>query len=413
VELELRDLPQAAAASPALPTIAPARGAAQPRRPAPLYLLARMFDPSLSATDQSQNRGSSRRAGAGPSGRSIVLETSLLTPLSKAAVLTARCERPIAHKEKLLAPIKSDDFDEEDLQRLGAELAAFVFDQPMQRALQRLANEWRELPLIVVHDTVASQLPWEAFRLGDWSPALSGGVIRQHLDANFSVAKWMEHRAEDAFLDVLLVTNPTSDLDGAEAEGDAVRTLLNKVANVRLTERRRSQATRVQLLSDFRSGQFDVVHYAGHAFFDAAHPARTGAICAGREVLTGADLAGLASLPSLVFFNACESGRIRGRPAVQVNATRKGKREPSEKNTSLANAFIRGGVANFLGTYWPVGDYAAKKFSETFYPQLVAGKSVGEAVLAGRRAVEQSDSVDWADYILYGSPDFVLKRSET
>jgi len=68
-------------------------------------------------------------------------------------------------------------------------------------------------------------------------------------------------------------------------------------------------------------------------------------------------------------------------------------------------------VTSFLGTYWPVGDAAALKFSKTFYPLLIQGKTIGDAVLAGRRAVNEGRSVDWADYVLFGSPDFVLKRS--
>jgi len=53
-----------------------------------------------------------------------------------------------------------------------------------------------------------------------------------------------------------------------------------------------------------RSGKYDVIHYAGHAYFDAHLPSRSGILCHGREVLSGAELAGLGNLPGLVFFNA-------------------------------------------------------------------------------------------------------------
>ena len=55
-----------------------------------------------------------------------------------------------------------------------------------------------------------------------------------------------------------------------------------------------------------------MVHYAGHAEFDESHPEHSGIRCYGSQVLSGADLAGLGNLPALVFFNACESGRVRG-----------------------------------------------------------------------------------------------------
>ena len=72
-------------------------------------------------------------------------------------------------------------------------------------------------------------------------------------------------------------------------------------------------------------------------------------------------------------------------------------------------AFLRGGVANYVGTYWPVGDDPAKLFAERFYKGLMNGQSIGAALVASRKAVWETGSVDWADYIHYGSHDFMLK----
>jgi CHAT domain-containing protein len=166
------------------------------------------------------------------------------------------------------------------------------------------------------------------------------------------------------------------------------------------------------------------VHYAGHAFFDAADPGRSGILCAGREVLSGVDLAGLSSLPALVFFNACESGRVRaadgrrpsrgsrrgGRAAAPGDkAASRSYRQRIIESSGVAEAFMRGGLANYLGTYWPVGDDAALAFAESFYARLLDGDAIGAAVLAGRRRVRELRSPDWADYILYGDQDFSLK----
>ena len=71
---------------------------------------------------------------------------------------------------------------------------------------------------------------------------------------------------------------------------------------------------------------------------------------------------------------------------------------------------MRGGVANFMGTYWPVGDEAADAFADAFYSNVLTGKSIGEALQAGRGAVREIPSKDWANYIFYGNPDFVLKE---
>jgi len=115
------------------------------------------------------------------------------------------------------------------------------------------------------------------------------------------------------------------------------------------------------------------------------------------------------ALPSLAFFNACEAGRLR-------RGAKTAKIDPSmttvdrvQRGASFAEAFLRGGIANYVGTYWPVGDAAALTFAETFYPQLLAGKPLGGALISGRNKVRELGSADWADYIFYGDPAFVLK----
>ena len=126
--------------------------------------------------------------------------------------------------------------------------------------------------------------------------------------------------------------------------------------------------------------------------------------------MRGADLASIGNLPSLVFFNACEAGRGRGKPDNRKKELTID--EQLERSIGLAEAFLRGGVANYLGTYWPVGDESAKGFAETFYGELLNKKTIGDALLQGRIKVRNEiKSVDWADYIHYGSYDFVLKQS--
>jgi CHAT domain-containing protein len=152
-----------------------------------------------------------------------------------------------------------------------------------------------------------------------------------------------------------------------------------------------------------RSGKFDCVHYAGHAFFDPKAPGGAGLLCANEVVLTGTDLSGIGNLPSLVFFNACEAGRVRLRPKKEATTR-------AVLSAGVAEALMRGGIANYMSTYWPVGDQAADDFATAFYTKVLAGGPIGEAILEGRKKLKASKSRDWADYILYGSYDFVLKQ---
>jgi hypothetical protein len=124
-------------------------------------------------------------------------------------------------------------------------------------------------------------------------------------------------------------------------------------------------------------------------------------------VLRGADLDGLANLPSLVFFNACEAARVR-KPRRPLAA----RLLASRRSSSVAESFLGNGVANFLGTHWPVGDQAALVFSTNFYRNVLDGALLGDCVLAARRHVLELGSIDWADYVLYGNADFTVGHSD-
>lgn len=264
----------------------------------------------------------------------------------------------------------------------------------------------RERHLVVVHDREASRIPWETIHASGWIPATGGGLSRRYLAENLSVAKWLEERQFGRELDILLVVNPTGDLDGAEKEGDRLREIFGGHSAVRIDELRRGEATRPAIGAAIRSGRYDVLHYAGHAAFDENDPSRSGILCHGRERLPGHDLVGLANLPALVFFNACEAARVRrgeDREREELSI-----RSRIERSVGLAEAFLRGGVANYIGTYWPVGDSPAESFAESFYTRLVQDDSIDAAILAGRKKLHEMETVDWAD-IHYGARGFVLK----
>jgi pimeloyl-ACP methyl ester carboxylesterase len=328
----------------------------------------------------------------------LVFGSSVLTAGAKAAVLTASKSVPAVELRQRLAETGKNSFNEDKGRGLGEFLAHSVLADSVRQVLASAPKA----PLVVVHDGPASRLPWETLRIDSWEPALAGGLSRRYMAENLSVAKYLEQRDLGAKLRVLLVINPTADLDGAEDEGERVREILAKRTDTEVKVLAEGQATRRALLAEFASGRHDLVHYAGHAFFDPDVNSRSGLVCHGREVLSGTDLGTLGNLPRLVFFNACESGRTRW---MQVPDRRSAKKAPEAKpgeRVAPAEAFLRGGIANFIGTYWPVGDDSAEEFSATFYEAFLTGESIGEALLAARKAVKKLRSVDWSDYIHYG-----------
>jgi pimeloyl-ACP methyl ester carboxylesterase len=376
VEVTLDEIPL----PPSLPAAAPARRVAV--GPEPAYLIVRQ-----------------ERAG-----RLLRYDSSVLTAGAKAAVVSGTKDVPKTDLERHLDGLEEPSFSFGSLHDFGQRLAGLVLPEDVSAVLSTMQNRH----LVVVHDSGASRIPWETTALKDWFPAASAGLSRRYMAENLSVAKWLEQRPHDNVLNVLLVVDPTETLDGAKEEGKRVRDLFAALPSVRLTEFWGADGTKEVLLPEFRSGKYDVLHYAGHAFFDPLHPARSGILCRDRVTLSGADLAGVARLPALVFFNACEAARVRR------GAERKDKKltvaKRIERNIGLAEAFLRGGVANYLGTYWPVGDEAAKTFARTFYGALLGGKSVGAALGSARAAVFELRSVDWADYVHYGSYGFTLRE---
>jgi pimeloyl-ACP methyl ester carboxylesterase len=351
----------------------------------------------------------------------FVLRSSLLTAGSKAAVLSGTNLVDPKDIDDILRRFSDVRPAKSWLQTQGQELARLLLPMEIRRGL--LAQD-PDSPLTVVHDARASKIPWEILFVDDgngqaahsgWFPAERGGVSRHYAAANLSVAKWLERRRMDDMLDVLLVVNPTGDLGGTLDEAERLEELAARNQAIRLTQIRERDATRERLRMEFGSGKYDIIHYAGHAFFDPEAPARSGIVCHGDQVLSGADLAQLPRLPALAFFNACEAARVRGLPRKARDQARaqaspaRPIRERVDQSVGLAEAFLRGGVANYVGTYWPVGDGAASAFAGAFYGALLQQKSIGTAVQSGRQAAQAESPVDWANYVHYGAADFALK----
>ena len=327
---------------------------------------------------------------------------SVLGAGPKATVLTKTTTIPEALLDELVAEVDTEDFVDSystaALRRYGEKLAKAVIPSEIAGVLQTAVGKRR---IVICQDAGTSRIPWETMCIDGWFPAAAGGMSRQYIAEHMPVARWLEQRRVDETVDVLLVVNPTSDLDGAELEGKIVKKAVKGLSGIKITELRRRSATKARIKKELESGKYDVLHYAGHTSFDPAHPMESGIICAGHRVLTGNELSTIQDLPAVVFFNSCESARVGSR--------RKRGAEGLARNIGLAETLLRGGVANYVGTHWVVEDLAAPAFMQAFYGALLNGESMGQAIYKGRQAVKKLKSRDWADYIHYGSPNFVLK----
>jgi pimeloyl-ACP methyl ester carboxylesterase len=216
-------------------------------------------------------------------------------------------------------------------------------------------------------------------------------------------------------LRVLVVADPAEDapLPGAQEEGEAVVRIFEAfktgsgldVDVVALLGPRR--ATRVAVLEQLINHRFDILHYAGHCFYDEKDPSHCGWIFTGNRLLTADELNRVDRVPRFVFSNACESGITP---------------EQREKRTALlapsfAEAFFARGVANFVCTAWPVDDTAVLAFAHRVYEGILGlrggSEPMHEAMAAARAEIARlglGGLQTWGAYQHYGDPNFRVAR---
>lgn len=333
-------------------------------------------------------------------------DLSILAPSSGTTV--PRFPHSIPKRELDLLLRETESGAPRDLKDFGDRLTSLVLPDELREALGNMISS---TAIELVHDTLASRIPWEALRFGADCPAVLNGLTRKYRkQSTRSAAMFSDTQRQRPILSVLLVYNPTEDLDGAEKEGDRLLQIAARSGGKLVVDCLHGrEATRDRVLARLAQDGIDFLHYAGHAGFEAGNPAQSGIVCAGGEVLSGRDLESLGShLPPVIILNACQSGRVR----------RAGRRnvEPEFASASAAEAILNAGIMCFIATYWPVSDSGADIFAKVFYEQLLAGLKnaatpvpMGQAVLVARQALKEKNEDDWANYMLYGNADFVVK----
>jgi hypothetical protein len=185
---------------------------------------------------------------------------------------------------------------------------------------------------------------------------------------------------EDNVLRILVVANPTGDLAAAELEIGTIAMLEGEHGDfsIQVDELTGRDATTARFLERLRGADYDILHFAGHAFLDPTQP-ETGALRFADAELAASDVLALPwrSPPYLVFNSACESGRAAGGRRLITGE--------SQAN-GLAAAFLAAGAQAYAGYFWPVSDVGANLFAGTFYRKLVQWENVGIAFLEARTA---------------------------
>jgi hypothetical protein len=285
---------------------------------------------------------------------------------------------------------------------LGQALARSLLGPDGTAVVGRLADR----RLVIQHDVASAALPFETLVIDRHRFALNKGVVRRPALEDVRLPTPRPGRAGG--MNVALVINPTEDLPGAELEGNGV---LAEAPHAGFRIRgllRHGDATKAAILALLGDPDVDVFHFSGHGFYRGPTPRDSGLVCAGAELLTGDDLAGLAVTPRVAFFNACRSARVRD--AALAPAAAAAMPPPPTFTRAFAACFLRGGIEAYLGTLWPVLDEASAEFAVAVYRALAGGAAIDAAVLAARGQLHAARRADWANYILYGDGTFAVAR---
>jgi len=285
-------------------------------------------------------------------------------------------------------------------------------------------------PLIVVLDSTTARIHWEVMahiegRANAKSDreaflGLQRGLTRQFRTTLAGLTQGPS--ISDGALRILLIADPALEhrLAGAELEAAELSKLFGAFQlqlqaapsaqrRIKRVELKRlvgpSEATRLAVLEELVVNRYDIVHYAGHCFYDKTNPEKSGWIFSGETVLSANELRRIGQAPSFVFSNACESGITPDRS----------EQRSAELPASFAESFFQQGVQNFVCTGWPVGDRAALLFAQTLYTVWLGigrrqGAPLHQAMRDARQAVfnEAFGKKTWGAYQHYGDPDAKL-----
>ena len=328
---------------------------------------------------------------------------------------------------------------------------------PLESLDQDAVKAWRRLvhadlkepltgessPLVLEVDANTARVPWELLR--DGATEQPNENSPDHLGLRRPVARQLRttysprpgETTKSDRLNALVIGDPDDSLKSAVEEAREIHRRLSRIPGFTTTLRlgppdgnNRSKYDGVQpaglyeVLGDLLDGEFDLVHYCGHAHFDERFPARSGWMFANGAVLTPSMLEGIDRPPRLIVANACQSVVTAapgpaGDPGAESEPNARGALRTFNGRflPGLADEFFRRGVSDFIGTAWEVRDQAAMLFASTLYDGLLSDDPlpIGAAVQSARlelykqRRKWKSDGALWAAYQHYGDPTRLLR----
>jgi CHAT domain-containing protein len=291
-----------------------------------------------------------------------------------------------------------EEFQNQTVEAELQELGRLMFRLFLTRNAREVLRQ-RSIVIIEASDKWVA-IPWELLFDGEGFLCLKHQVGRRVITERPSMPP---RRGLSKKLNLLLIGDATSNLTGALRETKQIAQLLGDEVNLNVHSLTGSQECgKLDVMRVLSRGDWDIVHYAGHAHFSFLDPNNSGWILADGE-LKAFEIVNLFGErpPALVFNNACESGR----------EAEYGEIAYENEVYGLASGFMSAGVSAYLGALWPIHDDAAAMIAAQFYRDVARGDTIGQALVAAKLQMIDKlgmGEIAWASLVIYGSPDFRL-----
>jgi CHAT domain-containing protein/Tfp pilus assembly protein PilF len=273
---------------------------------------------------------------------------------------------------------------EKTTQRILADLYLALF-APLEEVLgsEHRTAERDPKPLVIVPHGFLHQIPFQALYDGE-NYLIDLFEISFTLSATvFTLCQAREPSTEQHALVVGMADSwiPAVDL---EASAVAERLASSEVPTRLLIG---DQARKEFLLASTYG--YSILHLACHGMFRADNPMFS-ALKFSDGWLTAAEAAQMRLNSSLVTLSACESGRSRVYMGEEV--------------IGLPRAFLGAGAASVLVSLWVVPDSTTAVLMDSWYEQLLAGKTRAGALAEAQKSVREDfpHPYYWAPFILVG-----------
>lgn len=199
---------------------------------------------------------------------------------------------------------------------------------------------------------------------------------------------------------LLIASNTEPSIPGVDDEVQAIEEFLREQDNVSVTVLPTEKATYGRVQDELRECKYEVIHYAGHGFFDALSPEESHLCFRSHEnaeepirKMTATELKLLLdqSQVRFVYLSSCYGAATGGKDS-----------SLDDDFLGLADAIVQAGVPSTLGFRWPVSDDGARDLALAFYESLLTQGSLQVALWHARRelAALDRDEPTWLSPIL-------------